>query len=68
MLRGGGTLLVAGEGRWRGPGHEAVVATDHGEVLIYHAYDAELGGWPTFRLRPLVWVDGWPQVLNGGAP
>lgn len=64
MLDGGGTLLVSGEGRWRGPGHEAVVRAGDVDLLVYHAYDAEVGGWPTLRIRPLTWVDGWP-VANG---
>ncbi len=68
MLEGGGTLLVTGTDRWRGPGHEAVVPTDAGDLLIYHAYDAEVGGWPTLRIRPLHWADGWPSVTGPGAP
>ncbi len=64
MLEGGGTLVVSAEGRWHGPGHEAVVRVDDGWLLAYHAYDAEAGGRPTLRIRPLAWVDGWPVAVG----
>lgn len=63
LLEGGGTLLLASQGRWRGPGHNAVFQDESGEKLVYHAYDAEFGGVPTLRIVPLVWDDeGWPGM------
>lgn len=64
MLQGGGTLLLEGGERWRGPGHEAVFHDpERGDLLVYHAYDAEVGGWPTLRIRPLYWdAEGWPTL------
>ena len=61
MTHGGGTLLVASGGRWRGPGHNAVLQEEGEDKIIYHAYDSEYGGAPTLRIGSLVWdADGWP--------
>ena len=62
MLEGGGTLLIDGGDRWRGPGHNAVIEVDGRDLLVYHAYDAQRDGIPTLRISPLVWEDGWPSV------
>jgi arabinan endo-1,5-alpha-L-arabinosidase len=63
MMEDGGTLLLAGEGRWRGPGHCAILQDKHGEKLVYHAYDTEWRGTPTLRITPLLWdAEGWPRV------
>ena len=61
LLSGGGTLLLQGDDRWRGPGHNAVIATPFGHVNVYHSYDADAGGAPTLRISVLSWdADGWP--------
>ncbi len=63
MMEDGGTILLAGEGRWRGPGHCAILQEKGGEKLVYHAYDAEARGIPTLRITPLNWdAEGWPVV------
>ena len=63
MLEGGGTLVVAGKGRWAGPGHCAVLQNKEGETLVYHAYDTEWRGIPTLRIASLVWdLEGWPRI------
>jgi arabinan endo-1,5-alpha-L-arabinosidase len=63
MLEGGGTLILAGESRWRGPGHNAVIDTEEGTMLVYHSYDAEFGGYATLRIEPIRWDDeGWPTL------
>jgi arabinan endo-1,5-alpha-L-arabinosidase len=69
LREGGGTLVVTGEGRWRGPGHCAVLLEESGDRLVYHAYDARKRGTPTLRIRPLVWdADGWPALGPPGRP
>jgi arabinan endo-1,5-alpha-L-arabinosidase len=61
MTRGGGTLVLAGTGRFRGPGSNAVLSEGGREVLVYQAYDASHGGIPRLQIRPLSWSsDGWP--------
>ncbi|WP_165229038.1 arabinan endo-1,5-alpha-L-arabinosidase [Aquisphaera insulae] len=62
MEDGGGSLLLAGQGRYRGPGHNAVLREADHEYLVHHAYDAEFGGRPALQIRPLTWTDsGWPR-------
>ena len=62
LLSGGGTLLVEGDARWRGPGHNAVLHTPTGDYNVYHSYDAQAAGIPTLRISDLEWsaTDGWP--------
>jgi arabinan endo-1,5-alpha-L-arabinosidase len=62
MLDGGGDLLLAGHGRYIGPGGESVFR-DHGQDwLAYHYYDAEDDGTPKLGLSRLGWVRDWPVV------
>jgi arabinan endo-1,5-alpha-L-arabinosidase len=59
MMEAGGTLLLAGGSRWKGPGHQDVV----GDWMVHHAYDAERGGKPHLRIVKLRWTaDGWPEL------
>ena len=61
MLYGGGSLVLRSRGRWRGPGHNAVLLTENGDWLIYHTYDANNYGIPTLQIRSLEWdADDWP--------
>lgn len=63
MMEDGGTLVLKGGTRWRGPGHCAILQDKGRERLVYHAYDAEARGISTLRIAPLTWdVDGWPRV------
>lgn len=63
MMEGGGTLVLAGQGRWAGPGHCSVLQGKNGEKLVYHAYDTEWRGVPTLRIAELLWdSEGWPTV------
>ena len=69
MMEGGGTLVVAGEGRWVGPGHCAVLQDKKGETLVYHAYDIERRGVPTLRIAPIFWDSaGWPTISSAIIP
>jgi arabinan endo-1,5-alpha-L-arabinosidase len=61
MMEGGGTLLLEGGARWKGPGHNAVVFSGTRAYNVYHSYDAEANGQSTLRIAELVWdADGWP--------
>jgi arabinan endo-1,5-alpha-L-arabinosidase len=65
MLDGGGTLLVAGEGRWHGPGHNAVLFSGDRAYNVFHAYDGDAGGASRLRVAELAWdTEGWP--VSGG--
>jgi arabinan endo-1,5-alpha-L-arabinosidase len=61
MTRGGGTVVLAGYGRVRGPGHNSILTEGETHYLVHHYYDAEDGGRPRMHIRPLTWTeDGWP--------
>ena len=63
LSSGGGSQVLAGFGRWRGPGHCAVLLEEDASWLVYHAYDAQNNGTPTLRINRLYWdQDGWPTL------
>ena len=65
MLDGGGSLVVEGNQRWRGPGHNAVLISGTSAYNIHHSYDADNDGIATLRISELAWdADGWP--ISGG--
>ena len=65
LMEGGGTLVLQGSGRWRGPGHNAILLVGKKAYNVYHSYDANNNGMPTLRISELVWdTDGWP--ISGG--
>jgi arabinan endo-1,5-alpha-L-arabinosidase len=58
MTSGGGSVLDAGNDRWRGPGGQDV---NEGNVLARHAYDATDNGAPKLLINGLRWDSaGWP--------
>ena len=61
MLEGAGTLVLAGHGDCRGPGHNAVLREGETYWLVHHMYDAANDGISTLQIRELIWPeDGWP--------
>jgi arabinan endo-1,5-alpha-L-arabinosidase len=67
MTEGYGTLLLRGNRRFRGPGHNAVLRDADKDYLVYHAYDNNNDGEATLRISPIVWTrDGWPTVTMQG--
>ncbi len=69
---GGGALILAGDDKWAGPGHNAVVTDDAGDDwIVYHATprnDMELPSGVQRReglLDKIVWANGWPEVGDG---
>ncbi|MCT9004105.1 arabinan endo-1,5-alpha-L-arabinosidase [Streptomyces sp. NPDC054766] len=63
MLEGGGDLLLAGHGRYIGPGGESVFRDGGEDWLAYHYYDADDNGTPKLGLNRLSWTkNGWPVV------
>lgn len=65
MAQGGGKILLAGDQRWHGVGHNAVVTIAAEDYLIFHGYDAEDGGKPKLRIERLDWgPEGWPEVKH----
>jgi arabinan endo-1,5-alpha-L-arabinosidase len=66
MTLGGGSVVLEGDKSWHGVGHNAVVAAEDGDWLVFHGYDAADGGKSKLRLEKLQWVDGWPRPLIRG--
>ncbi len=63
MLEGGGTLLLDAAGRFTGPGGQEAYATEEGDILVYHYYDAEDIGAAKLQIAPIRWTeDGWPYL------
>ncbi|WP_187261121.1 arabinan endo-1,5-alpha-L-arabinosidase [Pontibacter beigongshangensis] len=63
LNRAGGTLLLQGDEKWHGVGHNSVYNFDGTDYLIFHGYDAEANGAPKLRIEKLSWTkDGWPVV------
>jgi len=63
MMEDGGTQILYKMGRYRGPGHNAILREDEQDYIVYHAYDAVQGGTPTLRIQKLDWDDdGWCYV------
>jgi arabinan endo-1,5-alpha-L-arabinosidase len=60
---GGGSLVLAGNKRWPGLGHNSVYTFDGEDFLVFHAYDMQDNGKPGLLILPLTWdKDGWPQA------
>jgi arabinan endo-1,5-alpha-L-arabinosidase len=65
MLKGGGTLVLSGSKRWRGPGHNAILNDNGVDWLVYHAYDADEVGTAKLRIEALGWdAQGWPVAAS----
>lgn len=62
MMEGGGTLVLSGGKRWRGPGHCAILQDQAGDKLVYHAYDADARGVSALRITSILWEADWPTV------
>jgi arabinan endo-1,5-alpha-L-arabinosidase len=62
MLRGGGKLVVAANGRFVGPGHFGLTDLGDGVQKFSCHYEADLdrGGRSILDVRALLWKDGWP--------
>jgi arabinan endo-1,5-alpha-L-arabinosidase len=67
MLEGGGTPLLVGNQRWVGPGGESVFQQKDGDIIVFHAYDAQTGR-PFLQISSIAWVKGWPQATLGADP
>jgi arabinan endo-1,5-alpha-L-arabinosidase len=62
MLEGGGTRVISSSsGKWRGPGHEAVLHDKNRDYLVLHAYSAA-NGRSSLQISTIEWDSGWPRV------
>ena len=63
---GGGTLLMAGAGAWRGPGGQSVLLKSGSDIsgsdlLVFHSYNGATGK-AALQISTIVWENGWPRV------
>ena len=61
MMDGGGTLLLEGNDRWKGPGGESLLQDLKNDLIVFHAYDGTTGR-PFLQISTLVWENGWPRA------
>ncbi len=61
MAQGGGSELLNANARWLGPGGASVLHQDSGDLLVFHAYDAQTGK-PALQISTIVWASGWPEA------
>jgi arabinan endo-1,5-alpha-L-arabinosidase len=64
LLEDGGTLVLEGDERWRGPGHNSILTTGKGQWMVHHTYDVKnLRAQRVLQIRPMMWSDdGWPTI------
>jgi arabinan endo-1,5-alpha-L-arabinosidase len=62
MNEGGGTLVLAGYGGWRGPGHNSALSTTKGDWLVNSGFHTDfLRRGRVLQFRRMYWLDdGWP--------
>jgi arabinan endo-1,5-alpha-L-arabinosidase len=63
LEEGGGSVVITGNERFKGTGHNSVLREGERDYLVYHAYDTSNAGTPTLRISPIYWTaDGWPRA------
>lgn len=64
----GGSLVLQGDARWAGLGHNSVYTFDGNDYIVFHAYDSNDGGKPKLRIEKLTWDEkGWPMVNSSSS-
>jgi len=64
MMQGGGSLLLAKNGRYIGPGHAGVFSEGGRDWFSFHYYDGDRDGLPWVEVRRLEWEGEWPMVME----
>jgi len=63
LFQGGGTLVLASEGNFVGPGHAGLYVEGGTNWFSCHFYDANRGGAASLMVRQMEWTaDGWPSI------
>ena len=67
MLDNGYEMLLSGNDRFAGPGHNAEIITDAQgtDWLLYHSYWIHRPGNRTLMLDRIIWEEGWPRINDG---
>lgn len=65
MNEGGGMLVVEGNDRWAGVGHNSVYTFGETDYLVFHGYDMTQEGHPKLIIKEIEWSDdGWPKQVK----
>jgi arabinan endo-1,5-alpha-L-arabinosidase len=65
LLHDGGSVFMATDGPFIGPGHVGILAEGGRFWVSVHFYDGTRNGAPTLAIRPLIWsADGWPEAAE----
>jgi arabinan endo-1,5-alpha-L-arabinosidase len=63
MLKGGGSLVIAGDKDWKGLGHNSAYTMDGKDFLVMHAYETADNYLQKLKIMEMKWdANGWPQV------
>ncbi|MGV7206941.1 arabinan endo-1,5-alpha-L-arabinosidase [Oxalobacteraceae bacterium A2-2] len=63
MMKGGGTLLIAGDKDWQGLGHNSAYTFDGKDYLVLHAYETADNYLQKLKILEMKWdKDNWPSV------
>jgi arabinan endo-1,5-alpha-L-arabinosidase len=63
MLKGGGSLLIAGDKDWKGLGHNSAYTMDGKDYLVLHAYETADNYLQKLKIMEIKWDAGaWPTV------
>ncbi len=68
LMKGGGTLLLATDGAFVGPGHAGIFEEKGRSWFTCHFYDRTQRGASLLAIRPLHWnAEGWPELEDNAA-
>lgn len=63
LADGGGSLVLQGNERFPGVGHNSAYTFDGKDYLVFHAYDMNDNGVSKLKIAEMKWdKDGWPVV------
>ncbi len=63
MDQGGGSLVLEGNKRYPGVGHNSAYSFDSKDYFVFHAYDMQDDGRSKLKIMEMTWDDnGWPVV------
>lgn len=63
MNQGGGSLVIAGNARWKGVGHNSAYSIDGRDWMVLHAYETADNYLQKLKILEMKWDhDGWPVV------
>lgn len=63
LAMGGGTLVLAGNGKWAGVGHNSAYTFDGHDYLVFHAYETADNGLQKLKISEIQWdSELWPVI------